>query len=115
MGKHLPLHFNEAIGFVRHFGEARERQRCFVCDTGMLTLDMAGNILTCQNFHADAVDEDGNRHCLGTIFDLPAGADAPMPALTRWKAYREARCTDLCGTIFVSRRVPLRLGKIPHI
>jgi radical SAM protein with 4Fe4S-binding SPASM domain len=62
---------------------------------------MAGNILTCQNFSADAVDMRGERHCLGSIFDLPAGSDAPMPELVRWKERRE-QCKD-CVVRFICR------------
>ncbi|MDR3320728.1 MAG: hypothetical protein LBS77_07515 [Desulfovibrio sp.] len=70
-----------------------------------LTLDMAGgNILTCQNFSADAVGTRGERHCLGSIFDLPTRADAPMSELVRWKERRE-HCRDCAaGPIHFARR-----------
>jgi uncharacterized protein len=100
-GRRLGVHYVDATGFVCGLGAISEGVRCFATDPGALTLDMAGNILTCQNFSADAVDARGERHCLGSIFDLPAGAVAPMPALIRWKERRED-CAD-CAVRFICR------------
>jgi uncharacterized protein len=109
-GERLGTHYVEATGFVCGLGSTPDGVRCFASNPETLTLDMAGNILTCQNFSAEDVDACGDSHCLGSIFDLPAGADAPMPELTRWKEYRE-HCKD-CAVRFICRGgCPYTAGK----
>ncbi|MDE7065717.1 MAG: radical SAM protein [Desulfovibrionaceae bacterium] len=61
---------------------------CFVGSRSTLTIDLEGNILTCQNFNADSVDCSGDRHCRGNIF---TGEYAP-PEFSRLRARRQGRC-----------------------
>lgn len=77
--------------------------RCFVTDKNTLTVDMAGNILTCQNFGANAVDEDsGEPHCLGNIMELAPSVLVPLPQTFRMKEKQRTKCAS-CPVIGICR------------
>jgi uncharacterized protein len=77
--------------------------RCFVTDKNTLTVDLAGNILTCQNFGAQAVDEDsGEPHGLGKVSDLAPGASVPVPPAARMSGKQGAKCSR-CLVLSVCR------------
>jgi radical SAM protein with 4Fe4S-binding SPASM domain len=77
--------------------------RCFVTDKNTLTVDLAGNILTCQNFEARAVDEDsGEPHCLGKIEDLAPGTSVPVSPAVRMTEKQRTKCSR-CLVLSVCR------------
>lgn len=43
---------------------------CFTTDPFMLSVDMNGNVLPCQNFAADYIFENGEKACCGSIEDV---------------------------------------------
>ncbi|WP_298034775.1 radical SAM protein [uncultured Desulfovibrio sp.] len=94
----LPQHVH-AHSLVRQFMAELGKpvtpgSRCFVTDKNTLTVDLAGNILTCQNFGARAVDEDsGESHCLGRIEDLAPGASVPVPPAIRMTEKQRTKCS----------------------
>lgn len=95
--QHLALFANTVTRFIRTLGteETPHGTRCFVGKPNTLTVDMAGNILTCQNFNATAVDESGEPHCLGHITALPelhANIPRPMAVLSRLVERQQKKC-----------------------
>jgi radical SAM protein with 4Fe4S-binding SPASM domain len=66
-------------------------------------VDLNGNILTCQNFHANDNTPLGNKHSYGYIADLLVnkGYPAPPPFLT-WYNRSDCDCDD-CPVIFWCR------------
>lgn len=44
--------------------------RCFITDKNVLTIDLEGNILTCQSFNYDDVDDFGNKHGIDHLFNI---------------------------------------------
>lgn len=67
--------------------------RCFVSNPYTIAVDMAGKVLTCQNYSADSIDEEsGESHCLGDIAGLKPGGPPPLPALSRLIAKQQEKC-----------------------
>ncbi len=84
--------YTEALVFLRDLNVRSfpvGATRCFAASPKTLTVDMHGNILTCQNFSASSVDEEGEKHLLGTIF---SSRPKKSPDLHRLKERQTGRC-----------------------
>lgn len=85
---------SDARTFMLELGRPVTRMtHCFASSPNTLVLDLAGNILTCQNFSAEAVDEEcGEAHCLGHISALDGAAPKPVPQMRRLLRKHKTRC-----------------------
>lgn len=93
----LPLAHDDVLRFLSTLstGESPSGTRCFVGKEHTITVDMAGNILTCQNFDATAHDSAGESHCLGNIVDMPELTEdiqRTMAPLVRLKERQHEKC-----------------------
>ncbi|GHV57105.1 hypothetical protein FACS189460_3090 [Deltaproteobacteria bacterium] len=76
---------------------------CHALSEKTLTVNLAGDILACQNVDKNGYDPvTGERYRLGRLQDLPAGAAVPLPWCVNLRARFETRCNQclvkgLCG------------------
>jgi len=81
--------FEMAGKFRRELGRPiKYGSRCFVMSGDTPVMDMAGNIITCQNFEADET------HNLGSMFDLAPGGPIPIPDAQALRKLWDERCRD---------------------
>lgn len=85
----LTKNFIDSIGIPISY----DKSACFVSSRDTITIDLQGNTLTCQNFGSSMVDESGDNHRLGDIFDIDKYEDIPLPNMTKLKN-RFKKCKD---------------------
>jgi uncharacterized protein len=85
-----------ADAFIKELGGAFRAVPtvCFAASPDVFTVDLGGNLLTCQSFGTDDVDDYGDSMWLGNLASLSAGAGAPIPALTGLKLRQREHCGD---------------------
>lgn len=84
--------FFKAVHFLRRLNShpvQTGETACFASSDNVLTVDLRGNILTCQNFEASSKGENGETYCLGNIF---GGMERRRPNLRALKKRQQTRC-----------------------
>ncbi|MDE7065718.1 MAG: radical SAM protein [Desulfovibrionaceae bacterium] len=92
----------DAYVFLYNLGNAPKlgvEFACFFKDEKIVTMDLDGNLLPCQNFTAKSVDFEGHPHRLGNVFDSLERRFPPCEAFQR--KVRE-RCAD-CPVVTLCR------------
>jgi len=80
-----------AASFLGSLGRFDHNQtQCFVSSPRIMAVDLQGNLLTCQNFHAGQAANN-----LGSVFDLEPGQALPLPDLAHlMERQRRHNCRD---------------------
>jgi uncharacterized protein len=75
---------------------------CTQGDIRALTMDLYGNLLSCQNFKADDSRPDGSRHGYGHIRDIISHGLISKPAAATWDNRPDKACAN-CPVLFWCR------------
>ena len=66
--------------------------RCCCTSPNTFAIDLDGNIMVCQSFSKDEVDEFNHPYCLGNLRDIPDGGPAPYYLPQAFLDYKNEHC-----------------------
>lgn len=100
-GLNFIVTYNKINGFIgdvlSHTASKYVTQKCSMDSENIITVDLKGNVLTCQNVSSADISHNGNSHCIGTLDDYN---EVALNTATHWS--KRPNCSS-CPVLHVCK------------